>query len=576
MKNFAKNNVLLLLFITILFIGLGNIQSIRADEVQELQQQIDELAKLKQQSEDATKPLEKEVANLDSKIKSAQAGIISAKKQLGELKDEIEQQELDLAIQYQVLSRRVLSQYKLARSESPLAVFLATGENNSADITKGRVYQTTLQAQDNRFVKTISTEIDQLELAKAKLEQDQVVLAQLEKQFDEQALFFKGEIAKAKDYQQNLTGKIAELSAKQQAILAARSGSFTTSAGNVPIGSDYNASIAGFRENAPSGSFAVFSFGAYTHRKGMSQYGAKARAESGQNYTDILKAYYGKEPENRETGGTISVAGYGDLDFETRYLYGIAEMPSDWPVEALKAQAIAARTYAHRYKVEGRTICTSESCQVFNNGKSNSVPENWKKAVDETRGQVLDGVVTFFSSTSGGYHTTSGWDTTDGNGSGDWTSRAWESKANSPWFYKAWYRQGYANSSSDCGRKPWLSEAEMADILNAWLVRRDPRGADTSRILPVTISSCSIGGQSGNPYSLEELKQYVDNPVTSITGNPTVVHNDQGTTLSVKFQTNRGEVSLSGSEFKETFNTRAPGYLSIPQSGFSFFNIERK
>ena len=31
---------------------------------------------------------------------------------------------------------------------------------------------------------------------------------------------------------------------------------------------------------------------------------------------------------------------------------GIAEMPSTWPTEALKAQAIAARTYAYRYKVQ--------------------------------------------------------------------------------------------------------------------------------------------------------------------------------------------------------------------------------
>jgi hypothetical protein len=33
---------------------------------------------------------------------------------------------------------------------------------------------------------------------------------------------------------------------------------------------------------------------------------------------------------------------------------------------------------------------------------------------------------------------------------------------------------------------------------------------------------------------------------------------------------------MSGSEFKEIFNARAPGYISIPQSGFAFFNIEKK
>ena len=107
---------------------------------------------------------------------------------------------------------------------------------------------------------------------------------------------------------------------------------------------DYNASIKGFRESAPSGYFAVFAFGAHTHRKGMSQYGARGRAQSGQDHKAILKAYYGKEPVDKDTGGDISVSGFGSMNFEERYLYGIAEMPSSWHNEALKAQAIAART----------------------------------------------------------------------------------------------------------------------------------------------------------------------------------------------------------------------------------------
>ena len=99
---------------------------------------------------------------------------------------------------------------------------------------------------------------------------------------------------------------------------------------------DYNASIKGFRESAPGGYFAAFSFGAHTHRKGMSQYGARGRAQSGQDFKTILKAYYGKEPVGKDTGGTIRVSGQGEMNFETNYLYGIAEMPSSWNMEALK------------------------------------------------------------------------------------------------------------------------------------------------------------------------------------------------------------------------------------------------
>jgi hypothetical protein len=55
-----------------------------------------------------------------------------------------------------------------------------------------------------------------------------------------------------------------------------------------------------------------------------------------------------------------------------------------------------------------------------------------------------------------------------------------------------------------------------------------------------------------------------------------VSHGNNGQTSQVKLQTNRGEITISGSEFKTTFNVRAPGYLRIPQSSFSFFNIEHK
>ncbi len=542
-------------------------------EIDQLQKQIDDLAHLKSLSEAATRPLEQEVKNLEGRVAAARATSARAKQQALDLAASIEEREEDLLYHYQIFANRVAATYRRARTVNPLSSVLAS--TSASQLTRNLTYQASARSQDDQLIRSLSAEISQLNQDKKQLESDQVRLAALEKQLNEQAEFFKGEIDKAKKYQQELTGKIASLSAQQQAILAARSGSFTTSAGNVPIGSDYEGSIAGFREKAPSDTFAVFAFGAYTHRKGMSQYGAKARAEAGQSFRDILRAYYGKEPVGKDTGGNITVNGVGSIDFEGKYLYGIAEMPSSWHAEALKAQAVAARTYAYRYKQDGRSICITEACQVYSQSKADNPPAAWKQAVDDTRGQVLEDVVTFYSSTAGGYLTTSGWDTTDGSGGGEWTSRAWESKAQSPWFYKAWYRNGYRNDSNNCGRYPWLTQEEMSDIINAWLVRKDPRGADTGRILPVTISQCPIGGQSGNPYSMAELRSFVDNPVTRV-NSVSVNHNNQGQTTQVTFQTNRGSISMSGSEFKETFNTRAPGYISIPQSGFAFFNIEQK
>jgi peptidoglycan hydrolase-like amidase len=544
------------------------------DPVEDLQRQIDELNKLKQQSVDATKPLEKELSTLESRIKTAQQGIVTAKQQATKLAGDIEKREEDLAVQYHILSKRIGEQYKRSRLLSPLLTILST--DNAAKLTQDLAYQDSVKAQDNRLIQAMSGDISQLEKDKQKLESDQVKLAALEKQLDEQTKFFEAEIAKAKTYQQDLSGKIANLSAQQQSIINARSGTATTSVGDVPLADDPNASIA-YKAQAPGNSFAVFSFGAYTHRKGMSQYGAKKQAENGKNYKDIIKWYYGKDTKKDDgMADTIEVQGYGSMSFQ-KYLYGIAEMPSGWHDEALKAQAVAARTYA---KKSGKPICTTEACQVFNKGKSDNPPEKWKKAVDDTEKEIIDGDVSSqYSSTAGGYITTSGWDTTDRNGDGNWSSKAWESMAGSPWFYKSWYRSGYSSSGANCGKShPWLSQEEFADIVNAWLVRKNPNGADVNRIQPVTINDCNVGGSGGNPYSIGELRDKANGAggaVTSISS-VSVSHNNTGQTTNVKLQTNRGEINIPGSEFKETFNLRAPGYLRIPQSGFAFFNIEHK
>lgn len=82
-----------------------------------------------------------------------------------------------------------------------------------------------------------------------------------------------------------------------------------------------------------------------------------------------------------------------ELLFE-EYLYGIvpSEMPSSYPLEALKAQAISARTYAYRfllypgYPEYEAHLDDSTTYQVYNNITEQ---DSTTKAVQETRGQVL-------------------------------------------------------------------------------------------------------------------------------------------------------------------------------------------
>jgi len=530
-----------------------------ADEVEDLQKQIDQLNKAREQSIAATTPLEGQLGFLKKQLDSIRVNLNVLGQKIVARENDINAREEKLAQQEALLEARIRAYYIRSFYTNPLIVILSS--QSSAGIFRELSYRLAATKEDQKVIGSITTEIQDLITQKDKLQKDKRTLASLQVQVDANAKFLDGEIAKAKNYQADLGNKIAELSAKQQAILSAKSGTFTTSVGEVPLSDDPN-SRPDFNPGF-SPAFAAFSFGAYTHRNGMSQYGAKGRAEQGQNAEDILKAYYPGANLNKgySVPGSINVSGYGSKNFEDEYLAGIYEMPASFPKEALKAQAVAARTYAVR---SGGSICATESCQVFKPAPGRN--DAWVQAVKDTRGWVLEGGPNAqYSSTTGGYGNNSGWDTKCGS-KNCWTADAYEKIAGSPWFYKGWYKD---RSGATCGRShPWLNNEEISDILNSWIVYKS--GDSSDRVSPVD-TTC----WGGNPLSFGDMRSKADShggAVTSVSG-VTVVYQENGTTSSVNFQTNKGSVSISGTDFKTIFNLRAPGYVSIKSP---LFNMEKK
>lgn len=410
---------------------------------------------------------------------------------------------------------------------------------------------------------------------------DSYALVQAEK--DKLQKELSAQLASKTSVTRKINGLSAELSDLQYQLIIVRQGGTYVNPDSVPASGDVKSTLQGFNAQAPAGSFGVFSIGAYTHRNGMSQWGARARANAGQNYQQILSAYY---PGKALRTGTVVVGGaeqaimtnikttsYGVLNFEEDYLLRLNEVPENWPMEVLKAQAIAARTYAINYTGNdpNKAICTTESCQVAGDGKKSGA---WKTAVEATRGVIMsDGGGSAFSAqyaaVHGGWGNQVGWDTTDGTGNGDWMSRAYDAMSGVSWFYKIWYRQNYSETSSTCGRNPWLSQAEMSDIVNAYQVWT-AKNRNDSRIIPV-YDACH---SSGSPYSHAELRSLAAKPVTSISS--VAVANGGGSTSTVIFNTNAGVISMSGNDFKTVYNLRAPGHLRIPQSSFVHINIHKK
>jgi stage II sporulation protein D len=117
--------------------------------------------------------------------------------------------------------------------------------------------------------------------------------------------------------------------------------------------------------------------------------------------------YHGGFQYARLDGKEITVVNFVGIDDYTRGVLPY-EMSGDWPLEALKAQALCARTYAlsklNTHAAYGFDLCTTEHCQVYQGqGKATETTE---AAVDQTLGQYItyEGKLceTYFSSSDGG------------------------------------------------------------------------------------------------------------------------------------------------------------------------------
>ncbi|MFH1238913.1 MAG: SpoIID/LytB domain-containing protein [bacterium] len=112
---------------------------------------------------------------------------------------------------------------------------------------------------------------------------------------------------------------------------------------------------------------------------------------SGNKWTQVNgKPYRGDIEVRKSPKGGVTVINVLDID---EYLYGVIteEISPAWPREAVKAQIVAARTFAlknaGKHQDEGFDLCTTVHCQVY--GGVNSEDRISNKYVDETRGQVI-------------------------------------------------------------------------------------------------------------------------------------------------------------------------------------------
>lgn len=569
------------------YLPIGNTDSINLNDIGSINDELSKLTVELNDSINATRPLQSQVSNMQSQIAQIKTQVSGIEADVANKQKTIDASYRNLAQKEQLLNQTIRDFYIKSTYNSPILILLSS--QNAAELTQVLTYQQVATNQDKAVITNLALSITDLEQQKKDLQTEQTQLLALKTNLDDQSAKLNTIIQGAQAYQASLSSQIAELSTRQQELIAQKEQSlglpttaYTTSGG---CSSDLtNGKDPGF-----SPKFAAFTYGV-PHRVGMSQYGALGRAEAGQSDTDILNAYFANSTiTNVGSGQNITVNGTNDYGetFSNQsmnvedYLKHIYEMPSNWPSEALKAQAIAARSFIMHALSSGQaTVAPNQSFQEV---KTELNAQAWIDAVNATAGQVMESggqpIEAWFSSTAGGYfHSSSdlGWSSTSYTKTGvdaigsvnsftDLINNAYDgpAHANSPWFYCDWgSRSQYAGTA-------WLTSGELADIVNVILLAKKDSSTQTH------LAQIDKPNPDGvDTWGMDQVRQKLGlGAFTNISSISVSADFTSGQTATVTVTGDGGTQTFSGSDFKNYFNLRAPSNINIVGP---LYNIEER
>ncbi len=561
----------ILFFLFGLFVYLPSASS---DALDDVNKQISDLTGALNQSINATKPLESQLNAMQQQILTIKQRVVDIEYDMSVKKKEIDNEYSTLAEKQKVLNETIANFYVKSYSDSPFLIFLSS--NNATDMVQTLEYDQAKTNQDKAIIANLALTLIDLENKKQQLEEEQRRLTSAKANLDEQSAKLDKIVAGAKAYQATLSNQIASLSIQQQQLIAAKYATLNIPQTAYTMQGGCSSDLTNGKDPGFSPRFGFFTYGV-PNRIGMNQYGAKGRAEAGQDYKTILNSYYNADlTTGYNTSINIHVTGtneYGQ-SFDDNwniedYVKHIYEIPTDWPAEALKAQAIAARSYALATTNNGSSsICPSQQCQVV---KRESNSQAWIDAVNATSGQVLTSggqpIKAWFSSTHGGYIFKSsdiGWSATsytknaiDASGSinsfSDLQSLAYDKS--SPWFYCDWgSRSAYAGTA-------WLKSDEVADIANVVLLAQSD--SSTTKHLSQLDKANPDGVDTWNPDRVrQELQSRNVTPFTSVNSIGIDWDKSIGRTTTVTVTGNTSQ-TFSADSFKNFFNVRAPANIQI-------------
>ena len=267
----------LLVFLVILgvFLGLNNRKILAEDYTS----QISEITKQIADLEKAMAPLKKESGDLQNKINNAKKQINNMEKQMKDLEKNLLDKAADLEVQKILMAERIKKYYVDSKRFSPMTLFFSN--QGTGNLIKQYVWYHSIISRDKTAISQYSQELETLNTNKNDLETQKNKLAIIKKDMESRFGFLSGEIKKAETYKAKLNQELINLEAKRIAELNLPK---SAAAGGISCVDDRN------KDPGFGSGFAFFTFG-IPHHVGLNQYGAFGRANAGQSYDQILRAY---------------------------------------------------------------------------------------------------------------------------------------------------------------------------------------------------------------------------------------------------------------------------------------------
>ena len=522
--------------------------------------------------------LEDQLAQVNTDLVASQATLEATKIEIDELLANITILEQYIEEQKANLGKSATSLYQMSQMSDVERIFASDGLGEYVIVTSLRE---NVVEQSRTKIDELVGQVELVSSAKAMAETQKTTLEQLIADLATQQTSLNGElailnaqIAENKKTTSSIKGQISglqsdidQLEEEQQRLLE-----------EVERGMG-----GGGKQEIPlnSGDYYFSGRGRYSkqgHGVGMSQWGAYGMAEHGFTYSQILTHYYTNVTIGQSSVTTIPVSGHGNMNIET-YVSGLGEVADKacgtvaqaqarpdkyvvdnpnsswdcWPEESIKAQVVAARSYAINYTrptskyPNGKPICTDAGCQVYKGGTA----KKW--AADETTGQA----VLYKSKVIGAYYHASAGGRTENNEN----IFATDGKTGTPYGYlRGVDESAYAHRDSYYNWR-WstngFSKEEMRTMVNG---------------VVATIKSAYNTSTTRYPYY---------NSLPNDIGEVTSVVIEQGASSRVKFITfkgTNGEVRINGLDFYICYNkwVSATGLATLKGKVYSLeFSIQK-